>query len=82
MEEDMGKNSDLEKLSLASMHLLANRLLGDYLAECANHGSPEAEHFFEEWIRKNIFHPTIHLQTQVWRFFISSLISYRKEHKI
>jgi hypothetical protein len=71
---------ELEAFKVATLQMLANKLFVEFMT--ANDQYPaEPEHFFEEWISRNLTKPDDTIRLWTWRYFMVNLITYRKFHK-
>ena len=75
------KKTESEWFKVATLHLIANKIFCDYIF-LSDKFPIEPEHFFEEWISKNIRRPSKEMQKLSWRYFLESLIGFRKFHKL
>ena len=60
--------------------LLAIELYADYLEAYSEFWGVEAEHFAEEWIKKNVPGKDRMMRSEVWRYFMMQL-SNRRERR-
>ena len=64
-----------------ALFLLGHKVFGDYL-KASKICNTEPERFFEEWMKWSAFQMDDEIQKWTWRYFITTLINYRKTHKI
>jgi len=76
----MKKNANKDFFKSAALILLSNKLFCEYMTASESF-NVEPEHFFEDWIVRNVFNPDEDLKKWTWRYFIENLIAYRKNHK-
>lgn len=75
------KTKELRKFEKAANHLLAMKVLGDYITSVSVKPT-EPEHFVEEWISVHLTKPTVTLKKNLWKTFLNEwqiyLINRRK----
>lgn len=74
------ESTNMEIFKVAALHLLTNKLFCEYMAMNESY-NVEPEHFFEDWINRNVIRPDDNLKKWTWRYFMENLIAYRKNHK-
>jgi len=75
------KPEDKQVIREASCRLLATKVLCDYLEVTSVVKGVEIEHFYEDWVAKTITRPDKLMVRSVWRYFLTDLFEYRKNHK-
>ena len=61
----------------AACLLLANKLYSDYVDASSEFRGVEAEHFGEEWLKKNVPDSDRMMALSVWRHFLMRLVERR-----
>lgn len=74
------KSAALIQFQEASYHLVAIRILGDYVE--ARHLMPvEPEHFVEDWVTKHIIKPPALMKRSIWRYFLKEWQMYLRKKR-
>ena len=78
--KNKSKSAEYNKYKDMAICLLGNKVLSDFIAV----GIPsraEPEHFYEEWMDRNVIQADDEMLLWTWRYFITKLIDYRRIQK-
>ena len=76
------KSKELAQFQEAANHLVAIRILGDYVEALTFLKAVEPEHFVEQWVNKNIIRATTFMKRGIWRYFLLEWQNYLMKKKL